>query len=72
MKGTKFTELQNQDAQTLERQIAENRARLTALEFQRVIGQLDNHAQIPTLRRDIARMKTALAAKSSEASGQGK
>jgi ribosomal protein L29 len=63
MKGIKFTELQNQDAQTLERQIAENRARLTALEFQRVIGQLDNHAQIPTLRREIARMKTALATK---------
>jgi large subunit ribosomal protein L29 len=67
MKGTKFTELQNQDAQTLERQIAENRARLTALEFQKVIGQLENHAQIPTLRRDIARMKTALAAKNRDA-----
>jgi ribosomal protein L29 len=60
MKGIKFSELQNQDAQALERQIAENRARLTALEFQKVIGQLENHAQIPALKREIARMKTAL------------
>ena len=60
MKGIKYAELQTQDVAHLERQIAENRARITTLAFQKVTGALDNHAQITTLRRDIARMKTAL------------
>ena len=60
MKGLKYSELLTQDKAQLNRQIAENEARITTLAFQKVIGQLDNHAQIETLRRDIARMKTAL------------
>lgn len=60
MKGLKFNDLQKQDKAEIEKNIAENQARLTALEFQKVLGQLDNHAQIQTLRRDIARMKTAI------------
>jgi large subunit ribosomal protein L29 len=60
MKGLKYSELKSQDTAHLKRQIAENQSRITTLEFQKVIGQLDNHAQINTLRRDIARMKTAL------------
>ena len=62
MKGIKYAEVQNLNAAQLEKQIADNRARLTALAFQKTIGQLDNHAQILTLRRDIARMQTALRA----------
>ena len=60
MKGLKYAELKAQDKANLERQIAENRARITSLAFQKVTGALDNHAQITTLRRDIARMKTAM------------
>ena len=60
MKGLKYAELKKQDPTQLNRQIAENESRITTLAFQKVIGQLDNHAQIETLRRDIARMKTAL------------
>jgi len=60
MKGLKYAELKTQDKAHLERQIAENRARMTTLAFQKVTGSLDNHAQITTLRRDIARMKTAI------------
>ena len=62
MKGIKYAEVQSLNADQLEKQIADNRARLTALAFQKTIGQLDNHAQILTLRRDIARMQTALSA----------
>ena len=65
MKGVKFAELQNQDTKQLEKQIAENRARLTALEFQKATGHLENHSQISMLRRDIARMKTAITEKAS-------
>ena len=61
MKGLKYSALLAQDAALLEKQIAENGARLTALRFQKVIGQLENTAQFETIRRDIARMKTALA-----------
>jgi large subunit ribosomal protein L29 len=61
MKGVKYAELQNLNADQIEKQIGENHARLTALAFQKTVGQLDNHAQIQTLRRDIARMKTSLA-----------
>ncbi len=60
MTGLKYAELANLNEAQIEKQIAENRARLTALAFQKTVGQLDNHAQMETLRRDIARMKTAL------------
>ena len=63
MKGLKYAELANLNEEQLNKKIAENRARITALGFQKTVGQLDNHAQIETLRRDIARMKTALAAR---------
>jgi large subunit ribosomal protein L29 len=68
MKGLKQKELQNLDQAQLEKQINENLARLTALQFQKVIGHLDNHSQIQTLRRDIARIKTAMAQRSAASS----
>lgn len=60
MKATRSTELRGRDNGELKRQIAENESRLVALNFQKVTGHLDNNAQISTLRRDIARMKTIL------------
>ena len=63
MKGLKYAELQSLEASQIEKQIEENQSRLTALSFQKSIGQLENHAQIPVLRRDIARMRTALSAR---------
>ncbi len=67
MKGLKYAELANQSVEQLHKQIADNRARITALGFQKTVGQLDNHAQIETLRRDIARMQTAINARKTEA-----
>ncbi len=60
MKGIKYASLTELTDDLLKKQVADNRTRLTALKFQKVVGQLDNHAQITTLRRDIARMETAL------------
>lgn len=60
MKSAKIAELRGRDIAQLERQITENNARLMALNFQKVTGHLDNSAQIQTLRRDIARIKTVL------------
>lgn len=63
MKGTKYAELTQQSEEQINKQIADARSRITSLQFQKTIGQLDNHAQFETLRRDIARMQTALRAK---------
>ena len=60
MKGLKYAERANSSEAQLQKQIAENRARITALVFQKTVGQLDNHAQMETLRRDIARMNTSI------------
>ena len=66
MKGLKYAELTNLTEAQLQKQIGENRSRLTALTFQKTVGQLDNHAQISTLKRDIARMETALQSRKPE------
>ncbi len=60
MKGTKYAELANLSEAEVLKQIADTRSRMTSLTFQKTIGQLDNHAQFRTLRRDIARMETSL------------
>ena len=67
MKGIKYASLTELNDTLLQKQIADNRSRLTALKFQKVVGQLDNHAQITTLRRDIARMETALQTRKAKA-----
>ncbi len=66
MKGLKYASLVALPEAQLEKNIAENHAKLTALRFQKVIGQLEDHAQFETIRRDIARMQTALAEKKSK------
>jgi large subunit ribosomal protein L29 len=60
MKATKAVELRGRDTVDLVRQIADNNARLVALNFGKVTGHLDNNAQIETLRRDNARIKTIM------------
>ncbi len=67
MKASKPNELRGQDNATLTRQISENESRLVALNFQKMTGHLDNNAQIETLRRDIARIKTILTERSKQA-----
>jgi large subunit ribosomal protein L29 len=60
MKSTHASELRGRDNGELNRQIADNLSRLTALNFQKVTGHLENSAQIRTLKQDIARIKTVL------------
>jgi large subunit ribosomal protein L29 len=60
MKGLKASDIRNWTADQLNKQITDNQARLTALQFQKSIGQLENTAQFVTLRKDIARLKTML------------
>lgn len=60
MKGLKATELQSWTDDQINKQIGENQSRITALNFQKTIGQLENFAQFQTLRRDIARLQTVL------------
>ena len=60
MKSTHASDLRGREDGELKRQIAENISRLTALSFQKVTGHLENSAQIRTLKRDIARIKTVL------------
>ncbi|MEP7234549.1 MAG: 50S ribosomal protein L29 [Ignavibacteriota bacterium] len=60
MKSTHASELRGRENSELKRQISENLARLTALNFQKVTGHLENSAQIRTLKRDIARMNTVI------------
>jgi large subunit ribosomal protein L29 len=67
MKGLKYAELANSSDAQLKKQIAENRSRITALSFQKSVGQLDNTAQFKTLRRDIARMETSIQSRKSAA-----
>jgi large subunit ribosomal protein L29 len=60
MKGLKASDIRSWTADQLNKQINDNQARLTALQFQKSIGQLENTAQFVTLRKDIARLKTML------------
>ena len=60
MKSIITSELRGRESKELKQQIAENLSRLTALNFQKVTGHLENSAQIGTLKRDIARINTVL------------
>ena len=60
MKKTNATDLRGRESADIKRQINENLSRLTALNFQKVTGHLENNAQIRTLKRDIARMNTVI------------
>ena len=60
MKALQTSEIRNHGDQELKRMIAESEARIIALNFQKITGHLDKPAQISTLRRDIARIKTVM------------
>jgi large subunit ribosomal protein L29 len=58
--ASKVTELRNLgDAELVER-LDETKAELFNLRFQHVTGQLDNHARLGELRRQVARLNTLM------------
>jgi large subunit ribosomal protein L29 len=70
MKGLITTEIRSHGDVDLKRMIAESEARITALNFQKITGHLEKPAQISTLRRDIARIKTVLNERAIEAANK--
>ena len=56
----KPAELRQIDDDELERRLIEAREELFNLRFQHVTGQLDNHARLNQVRKDIARISTLL------------
>lgn len=60
MKNMNVNEIRGHSDKELSQMISENEARLISLSFQKITGHLENSAQIVTLRRDIARIKTVL------------
>ena len=56
----KPAELRQIDDDELERRLTEAREELFNLRFQHVTGQLDNHARLNQVRKDIARISTLL------------
>lgn len=59
---------QNLDDADLLEQLAETKDELFKLRFQLATGQLTNHARIPQVRKDIARIHTELRAREIAAS----
>ena len=56
----KPAELRDMDEDELEGRLTEAREELFNLRFQHVTGQLDNHARLSQVRKDIARINTLL------------
>ena len=57
---TRPSELRDVDDDELLTRLSEARQELFNLRFQHVTGQLDNHARLGQVRKDIARMNTLL------------
>ncbi|HEV2810964.1 MAG TPA: 50S ribosomal protein L29 [Acidimicrobiales bacterium] len=83
MASTTTTELRNLADEDLLERLAEAKSELFNLRFQHVTGQLDNHARLGQVRRDVARLNTllrereiaaaeALAAQGTEADQKGR
>jgi large subunit ribosomal protein L29 len=66
MKNMNVNEIRGHNDKELAQMISDNEARLISLSFQKVTGHLENSAQIITLRRDIARIKTVLSERKNE------
>ncbi|MBQ3588562.1 MAG: 50S ribosomal protein L29 [Oscillospiraceae bacterium] len=58
----KASELRNMSAEQLTAKLKELKAELFNLRFQHAINQLENPMRIQTVKRDIARVNTALSA----------
>lgn len=59
----KASELRNMSADQLTAKLKELKAELFNLRFQHAINQLENPMRIQTVKKDIARVNTALSAK---------
>jgi large subunit ribosomal protein L29 len=57
------TEIRGFDQARLQDEILKLKKEQFNLRFQKATGQMDNTARVRTLRRDIARLQTALTAK---------
>ena len=68
MKADKVREMSDAELQARERELQEQ---LFRLRFQKNLGQLDNALKIRETRRDIARVKTVLRQKKTQAQSAG-
>jgi large subunit ribosomal protein L29 len=67
-KKTEFLKtMQGMNEQDLRARLADDQQRLKKLEFAHAISPLENPMSIRSLRRDIARLKTALESKQQQA-----
>ena len=62
MNSMKASELRNMSAEQLTAKLKELKAELFNLRFQHAINQLENPMRIQTVKKDIARVNTALSA----------
>ena len=64
MKSAKFNEeLQTKSVEALKQELTDAKKELFNLRFQNATNQLDNTARITEVRKNIARIQTALTAK---------
>ena len=63
MANARARELAELDDRELHDQLTEGKEKLFKLRFQRVTGQMENHAEIATTKRDVARILTELRAR---------
>ncbi len=60
MASRRAEELRSMDVDELETRLGEAKQELFNLRFQLVTGQLDNHARVGQVKKDIARINTIL------------
>lgn len=56
----KSSEIKDLDEQALRDRLVETKEEMFNLRFQNATGQLDNYRRLGDLRRDVARLKTAI------------
>jgi large subunit ribosomal protein L29 len=56
----KTSEIRDLDDNALRERLAETKEELFNLRFQNATGQLDNYKRLGDLRRDVARLRTAI------------
>ncbi|HWH35072.1 MAG TPA: 50S ribosomal protein L29 [Acidimicrobiales bacterium] len=65
--ASKTAELRNLADEDLLQRLGEAKSELFNLRFQHVTGQLDNHARLSQVRKDVARLNTLLRQREIEA-----